>query len=293
MTRPRVAVVVPAFDAQAFLGATLASVAAQTLAPSEVIVVDDGSRDATAATARSAGAKVLTQTNAGPGAARNRGIAATDCEFIALLDADDLFAPTKLERQVAALAQAPADVVAVCSDALVLGGARDGQRKATRAVPAQLRLRDLLAGNPVIASSVVARRAALVAAGGFDEDRDLIATEDYDLWLRMLAAGGSFLYLDEPLLQYRVSGNSLSSAARFLRGIDKIMAKVEVRHAGDAAVTRAAAERRAQARLDAAWESLNRGARAEARELLRGARRLVGVSWPATKLWLRSLLPAR
>lgn len=293
MSGPRVAVVIPAYNAATWLGATLASVAAQTRPADEVIVVDDGSTDATAEVARRAGVRVLTQANAGPGAARNRGIAATDCELIAFLDADDLFQPEKLARQVAALAAAPAEVVAVCCDASVLGGVRDGQRKSGGPLPPRFVLADLLTRNPVIASSVLTRRAAVLGAGGFDEDRDLIATEDYDLWLRMLAVpGAAFLYLDEPLLRYRVSGSSLSSGERFLRGVDKILTRVAARCPGDAEVARAVAGRRTRARVDAAWESLERGDRPRARVLLREARQLGGWSWPIVKLLLRSLLPA-
>src|SRR5690606_34001769 len=175
-----VAVVIPVHDGEAFLAETLASVAAQTLPAAEVIVVDDGSTDRSAAVARAAGARVLQQANAGPGAARNRGAAASTSELIAFLDADDLFEPDKLARQVAALASAP-DAAGACSDALVLGGPRDGTRRnAGRRLPPVLRLRDLLHANPVIASSVVLRRSAFAAAGGFDEDPVLIATEDYD-----------------------------------------------------------------------------------------------------------------
>lgn len=294
MNAPRVAVVVPVFDGERHLAATLASVAAQTLAPHEVIVVDDGSRDASADVAARAGARVLRQANAGPGAARNRGVAATDCELVAFLDADDLFAPDKLARQVEALAAAP-DVMAVCSDATILGGERDGQRRSGgRRVPARLRFGDLLDANPVIASSVLARRAAVLAAGGFDEDPVSIATEDYDLWLRMLdRPGAAFAYLDAPLVRYRMAGGSLSASARFLHGLDRIFAKLDAAHPGDPAIARAGAKRRAQARLDAAWDELRAGAGRQARAFLREARALGGSPLAGWRMWLRSWFAGR
>ena len=209
---PTIAVVVPVRNGEAFLGSTLASVAAQTLRPREVIVVDDGSLDGSAALAERCGARVLRQDNAGPGAARNRGVEASRSELIAFLDADDLFVPDKLERQVEGLCAAP-DTVGVCADATFLGGPRDGQRKnAGKRLPSRLTFDDLLHGNPVIASSVVVRRAAIVRAGGFDEDRVLIATEDYDLWLRLLASpGAGLVYVDAPLVRYRVQRMTASS----------------------------------------------------------------------------------
>lgn len=286
-----VAVVIPVHDGEAFLAETLASVAAQTLPAAEVIVVDDGSTDRSAAVARAAGARVLQQANAGPGAARNRGAAASTSELIAFLDADDLFEPDKLARQVAALASAP-DAAGACSDALVLGGPRDGTRRnAGRRLPPVLRLRDLLHANPVIASSVVLRRSAFAAAGGFDEDPVLIATEDYDLWLRVLdAPGAHLLYVDAPLVRYRVHGAGLSAGDRFVAGIDRVMAKLAAGHPGDREIAAAAAARRAEARLDAAWASLQRGERARARRLIAEARACDGWTWKAARMWLRSYL---
>ena len=294
MSAPRVAVVVPVFDGERHLAATLASVAAQTLPAHEVIVVDDGSRDASAEVAARAGARVVRQANAGPGAARNRGVAATDCELVAFLDADDLFAPDKLARQVEALRAAP-DAVAVCSDATILGGERDGQRRSGgRRVPARLRFGDLLDGNPVIASSVLARRDAVLAVGGFDEDPVLIATEDYDLWLRMLdRPDAAFVYMEAALVRYRMAGGSLSATERFLHGLDRIFAKLGAAHPGDAAIAGAGAKRRAQARLDAAWDKLRAGAGGEARALLREARGLGGASRAGWRMWLRSWFAGR
>jgi len=286
-----IAVVVPVRNGARFLGATLASVAGQTLLPQEVLVVDDGSSDGSAEVAERAGARVLRQDNAGPGAARNRALAATRCELVAFLDADDLFLPDKLARQAQLLGASP-DAVGVCTDAWLLGGSRDGQRRQKgRALPAELRFADLLQRNPVVTSSVLVRRAAVDLVGGFDEDPVLIATEDYDLWLRMLAATGSCLaYLDAPLVRYRVHGGALSSSGRFVAGIDRIAAKLAAARPGDAQVAAGMRGRRAEVRLDAAWECLQRGEGARARAFLAEARALAGRSWKSEKLWLRSWL---
>ena len=97
----KISVVIPAYNASAFLPRCLESVFAQTLKPDEVIVVDDGSTDNTGSVAAELGAKVVLQENSGPSAARNTGIQNAAGEWIALLDADDLWAPEKLELQAA------------------------------------------------------------------------------------------------------------------------------------------------------------------------------------------------
>ncbi len=102
-----VSVVIPAYDAGRFVAKAVATALAQTRAVLEVLVVDDGSRDETAAIARAAGATVISQRNAGPGAARNAGVRAARGSWIAFLDADDAWHPDKLERQWAAHERCP------------------------------------------------------------------------------------------------------------------------------------------------------------------------------------------
>lgn len=109
-----ISVVIPCYNGARFLRETLTSVLSQTRPPSEVIVVDDGSTDGSGDIARSFGAPVavITQANSGLGPTRNRGIQAVSGDVVALVDADDLWHPEKLERQVAYLEQHP-DVGAV------------------------------------------------------------------------------------------------------------------------------------------------------------------------------------
>src|SRR5262249_15019068 len=107
---PEVSVVVPAYNAERTLRETLDSVLGQTLQDFEVLVVDDGSSDATAAVARDAGdprVRVLSVPNGGVARARNLGIQEANGDLIAFLDADDLWRPRKLERQVEALEARP------------------------------------------------------------------------------------------------------------------------------------------------------------------------------------------
>ncbi|MCA8966896.1 MAG: glycosyltransferase family 2 protein, partial [Planctomycetes bacterium] len=179
-----VAVIVPAFNAAATLARGLASLQDQTHRPTQVIVVDDGSSDETAAIAERHGAQCLRQENGGPGMARNLGLEAATTEFVAFLDADDWYDPEKLARSIGTLRQL--DAQCVSTDAWVVDGERlTGRKNSDRTVPTTLTHEQLLMGNPVVCSTVVARRESVLLAGGFDPHADMVATEDYDLWLRM------------------------------------------------------------------------------------------------------------
>lgn len=285
-----VAVVIPAYNAAAWLEVGLRSVLDQTLRPAEIVVVDDGSTDDTHKVAERLGVRCVRQAQAGPGAARNRGIAETRAPLVALLDADDWFAPSKLERQVERIEELGA--VAVCSDAWVVQGDRVTRSRNERApVPAAITMERLLAGNPVVCSTVLLRREALVQAGGFDVDPVLVATEDYDLWLR-LSRHEPLAYLAEPLAFYRSHAGSLSANSRFVRGVDRIMQKVMADLGSEPHFRNLVAARRAAVRRDLAWDLLREGRRAECRALLREARALGGLHWRDLRMWLRSFLPA-
>lgn len=108
--KPQVSCIVPAYNAAAYLKQALNSALAQSRVPMQLIVVDDGSTDATADIAGQFGGNVeiISQPNCGPAAARNSGLAAARGEFIAFLDADDLWCKDKLERQLAAFSENPA-----------------------------------------------------------------------------------------------------------------------------------------------------------------------------------------
>jgi glycosyltransferase involved in cell wall biosynthesis len=285
-----VAVVIPAHNASRFLPVALQSLQQQTHPPREVVVVDDGSTDDTAAVAERLGATVLRQPQKGPAAARNRGVEATTSPLLAFLDADDWFAPAKLGKQAARMAELGARTS--CCDAWIVEHGRVEQSKnARRVVPAVLTLERLLQANPIVCSTVMVRRDALQQVGLFDEDPDLVATEDYDLWLR-LSRKEPIAYLSEPLAFYRVHENSLSANARFLRGVDRIMDKMDRVYGDEPHFQNLVRRRRALVRLDLAWDLLQQPAgRKQARALIAQAQRL-SFSWHGLRMWLRSLLPA-
>ena len=209
----RISVVIPAYNAAAYIAATIASARAQTLAPLEIIVVDDGSKDETAVVAAQCGATVLRQANAGVCAARNTGILAARGEWIALLDHDDVWLPAKLERQAAAVALQP-DVACVTTD---FYREFDGVRRAVSCFAAEGYSLDgfttvevapsvsLLphAGEELVTtgffmfpSAVLVRRDVLIEAGMFRVELRLC--EDVDCFLRVLRHT-SMLVVREPL----------------------------------------------------------------------------------------------
>jgi glycosyltransferase involved in cell wall biosynthesis len=107
MGEPRVTVIVPVYNGAAHLAETLASIAAQTRAPDELLVVDDGSTDDSAAIAEAAGATVIRRPNGGASAARNTGLDHATGDFVVFADADDVLVPRKLEAQLAWFAEHP------------------------------------------------------------------------------------------------------------------------------------------------------------------------------------------
>lgn len=215
MTPPRVSVIVPARNAAATLPATLASVRAQTFSDWEVVLVDDGSTDGTAALARAADERVRVVRNehsTGPAAARNRAIREARGELLALLDADDAYKPRYLESQAAAYDHAVAAgrrVAAVCCDAELVGPDGPLGRWTDRAGRVErIDLETLLREN-VVWVSVLASRAALLELGGYYEPP--VGNEDYDLSLRMVEAGWEIVVNPEVLGVYRLGASARSS----------------------------------------------------------------------------------
>ncbi len=218
-----VSVVIPAWRAAATIGRALASVGAQTATPGEVIVVDDGSTDGTAAVAQAAAGllgsiplRVLRQANAGAGAARNRGIEAAQGALLAFLDADDEWLPAKIERSIERLNATGAVLVAHDGWIVDADGTSTLNETARRFAESADPFVGLYRKGFIDTCSVVARRDAAIAAGGFDET--LPNAQDFELWLAMLKAPGTrFEVFAEPLLRYhRQAGSIMSHTGRRL-----------------------------------------------------------------------------
>jgi len=193
---PTVSVIIPAYNSEQFVGASIDSVLAQSYRPLEVVVVDDGSKDGTKAAVRAFGDRVryLFQANQGPAAARNTGIAAATGDLICFLDADDLWTADKLESQVAFMEQHPA-VGLLFADSEEFEAETVACRSllATSRYWAELQaqpivreaFQKLLEENFIPTSTVMIRKECFATAGTFDVM--LKGPEDRDMWSRIAA----------------------------------------------------------------------------------------------------------
>jgi glycosyltransferase involved in cell wall biosynthesis len=211
---PRVSVIIPALNAEAFLARAVRSVEAQTYSDYEIIVVDDGSTDATAKVAQSfKSVRYFHQFNQYQAVARNRGLKEARGEMVAFLDADDEWLPEKLERQLAFMDERGSRIS--YTDTYYL---KDDKRvRYSRLAPPY----EGQILNPLIdewldfcfitMNTVVAEKRLLEEVGGFDEAAPFYSFEDYGLWLQVALSGASFDYLDEPLAIYYRGHESDSS----------------------------------------------------------------------------------
>lgn len=199
----RISVVIPAYNASRFLAEALASVVVQTHAPEEVIVVDDGSDDSPGEiVAAFPLVRLITLSRSGVSVARNTGVAASTGEYIAFLDADDTWAPAKLERQIETAAEHP--------DAGIVM-ARQSYRFES-GIPAWFR-------GPVdggseagyMPSNWLIRRATWDQVGGFKPG--MTHSEDTDWLARASDLGVRVVMVDEPLVVHRIHDRNASGLA--------------------------------------------------------------------------------
>lgn len=238
MNPPSVSVIVPAYNAEPFLAETLASIVGQTLAPREVIVVDDGSTDATAEVAEAVGppVRVIRKPNGGVSSSRNRGVQEATGEVLAFCDADDLWEAEKLEAQLDALVGADASAC-FC-------GVRDRPMPPPESVTLADLVRHETGRIPAqIPSTLLLPAAAARDVGPWDESLSDAADWDYAIRLRRL---GSFCGPTEPLVRYRVHDDAMSRdlelrAADLRRLFDKLEADPELRRALGSELVRARA----------------------------------------------------
>ena len=219
---PRVSVVIPTFNCERFIGRTVGSALRQTYRDFEIIVVDDGSTDGTQAVLAEYGKALhyIKQANQGASAARNAALSCATGEYIAYLDADDLWHPEKLARQVEYLDAYPScgfvhTEVAVIDEQDSLLYARFNQETG-RTVPQGKCLRDILQRSHIQTLTVLERRSAFDRAGKFD--LRLPVAQDYLHWIQVALQGYEVGYLPEPLGQYRWRAGSLMSSQRRLLG---------------------------------------------------------------------------
>ncbi len=266
----KVSVVIPAYNAMRFLPQAVESALAQTWRDFELLVVDDGSSDNTgewAAQHHDGRVRLIRQANQGAATARNTGILEAKGEYIAFLDADDLWEPTKLEKQVMRLEAQPE--VGLVHTAIryidengreinrVLGTQGDGDV-----------WKEVVVHNPVrCGSTPLVRRECFEKVGVFDPG--LSFSEDWDMWIR-ISAHYHFAVLSEPLVLYRQHGANMTKG---YRAIMPNFAKIIERAFQNTPAEHKPLKREAYGRayLFAAGRAFGAGDPAEASALLRQA----------------------
>jgi glycosyltransferase involved in cell wall biosynthesis len=230
-------VVMAAHDSARTIQAAIESVRLQTREDWELIVVDDGSSDETAALASSSGddrIRIVTQENRGPAAARNAGVRLARAPLVSMLDSDDLWLPNYLETMARTL-DVEQDAALAYTDAWVLDDGTGRVRKTTEMryqrppdpppVSPREFLEELIRRNFVY-NSVTAHRDVILALGGYDER--LWTGEDWELWLRVAASGRRFVRAPGVLAVHRDHEGSLSSdSERMLMGDREVYRIIE------------------------------------------------------------------
>lgn len=204
-------VIVPAYNAAESIGEALESVRSQSFSDWEIVVCDDGSRDGTAAIAQRVGARIVRHAeNRGLAVARNAAINVARGELLALLDADDVWLPEYLDRQVALLDASAGKVGIVVCDAYLedANGRLPGTYSDRYGRPDGVSLKTLFETNPIFVSALLPRNV-IDEVGMFAAD--LRRCEDLDLWIRLVEAGYQVVANREPLVVYRLSPGQLSA----------------------------------------------------------------------------------
>ena len=194
-----ISVVIPTYNRRQTIGRSIDSILNQTLFPSEIIVVDDGSTDGTSDYIQSnfPSIRLLQQSNKGVSSARNMGIRSSNSDWVALLDSDDEWFPKKLEKQVMTLSQNLDIKFCHTEEIWIRNGVRVNQMKKHQKYGGHIfnKCLDMCRISP---SSVLFHRSILDDVGYFDKDQKVC--EDYDLWLR-ITAKYPVLYIDESLIK--------------------------------------------------------------------------------------------
>jgi glycosyltransferase involved in cell wall biosynthesis len=216
---PTISIIIPAYNAERTILETIASVQQQTFSDFELIVINDGSTDRTLEVLQSIQderLKIFSYENGGLPTARNRGISHASGEFIALLDADDLWTPDKLELQLAALQQHPEAGVAYSWTYFM--NEKEGGRSFHPCEPvffegnvyAKLLIGDFIYNG----SNTLIRRQAIDSVGEFDPA--LKSCEDWDYWVR-LAAHWNFVLVPKHQIFYRRFSGAMSSKVEVMK----------------------------------------------------------------------------
>jgi glycosyltransferase involved in cell wall biosynthesis len=214
MSAPSITAGVRVYNAERFIAETITAILAQTHAPQEVVVVDDGSTDGTPdVLAGFAGEiRIVRQPNSGLAATFNRVFEEARCDYVAMSDADDIWVPERLERQVAALAEHPE--IGIAFGAVEIFGTAEGpwgylEIDEPGILERERFVRALLRADVISTSTTLIDRGLYQVVGPFEER---LGAEDYDYWLRALKAGAVFYYDPAVLARYRRHDTQVTSS---------------------------------------------------------------------------------
>lgn len=291
---PQVSVVIPTYNAASVLAQAIDSVLAQTYRAFEIIVIDDGSSDSTPELLRAYGNRVrgIRQDNAGVYAARNRGVRAAHGRYIAFLDADDIWLPAKLERQIDILDKQPAfpvvhtDAALIDAEGRLLKAATNPRRQSVNGHVFEEFFRSNMA--VILLSTVMLRRECFDKTGFFDERYRSVV--DQVFFLR-LAWDFPIYFIPEPLVKYRVTPGSLSrgNVGRNLRIREELLREFIAEHPEYFGVRpKLLRDKWRSFHLDAAGQLWNAGQYAAAHRYFSTVR---AVSPRAFLFWLLTRLP--
>jgi glycosyltransferase involved in cell wall biosynthesis len=265
--RPTFSVAIAAYQAAETVGAAVESALSQTLPPLEVVICDDGSTDdfvGAIAPFRDR-VVVLRQENRGEAAAKNAAAAAATGEFVAFLDADDLYYPERLEALAELASSRPdLDVLTTNADLEVAGRVVGRYYPDVATFPVEDQASGVIANDSAVFGAAAVRASSFAAAGGLPVE--LRSTDDWELWIRLLLAGSKIGLVDEPLYRYRLHerGTSADQAEGLkdcVRVLERVLGDATPAPAERAALERSLAYHRRAAMLTEAEAALRAGPR--------------------------------
>lgn len=233
MVKKLVSAIIPSYNSAVYIKDAIESILSQTYKNIEILIVDDGSidntRDVVVSYEKLYPGKVryLSQKNQGPGIARNNGIANANGEYIAFLDADDMWEVDKIKVQVESLESSETmhishtDFVYMYKGGIIKPSEYSNKKKKNFSGDIFF---SLFRENFIRTSTVMIKKDTFNQAGGFDPD--LFMSEDYDLWLRITKGRSVVSYIDKPLLKVRLHESHMTGdAQRTYMWVNKVIEK--------------------------------------------------------------------
>ena len=233
---PAISVVLPVYNAEAYVGEAVESILAQSFTDFELIAINDGSTDGSGAILRELAARdtrivLVERPNDGLVSALNEGIESARAEFIARMDADDVAMPERFALQHARMVKEP-ELAVLGSLIRWMDRAGNIIELANQPLTPKAIARCLEQGCPVAHPTVMMRRSAVLKVGGYR--KAFTHAQDYDLWLRMSDLGYAIANLPQPLLNYREHGANVSAVNKEVQALGNTLARFahRVRKAG-------------------------------------------------------------